>query len=147
MFWGLWVTLLILWMGRFVTSFLSMYLVSDMHVSAGVAGTIVSMYGFGGIFGCLYGGALSDRFGRPAMIVIGNLGSAAMLVLLAFIGNPWIMAIALLAYGAISSMPTPAVAAYVSDVVRSANRSARIRCRRGPRISASRSARSSPTSW
>ena len=36
MFWGLWVTLLILWMGRFVTSFLSMYLVSDMHVSAGV---------------------------------------------------------------------------------------------------------------
>lgn len=117
MFWGLWVTLLILWMGRFVTSFLSMYLVSDMHVSAGVAGTIVSMYGFGGIFGCLYGGALSDRFDRPAMIVIGNLGSAAMLVLLAFIGNPWIMAIALLAYGAISSMPTPAVAAYVSDVV------------------------------
>ena len=117
MFWGLWVTLLILWMGRFVMSFLSMYLVSDMHVSAGVAGTIVSMYGFGGIFGCLYGGALSDRFGRPAMIVIGNLGSAAMLVLLAFIGNPWIMAIALLAYGAISSMPTPAVAAYVSDVV------------------------------
>lgn len=117
MFWGLWATLLILWMGRFVTSFLSMYLVSDMHVSAGVAGTIVSMYGFGGIFGCLYGGALSDRFGRPAMIVIGNLGSAAMLVLLAFIGNPWIMAIALLVYGAISSMPTPAVAAYVSDVV------------------------------
>ena len=117
MFWGLWVTLLILWMGRFVTSFPSMYLVSDMHVSAGVAGTIVSMYGFGGIFGCLYGGALSDRFGRPAMIVIGNLGSAAMLVLLAFIGNPWIMAIALLVYGAISSMPTPAVAAYVSDVV------------------------------
>ena len=117
MFWGLWVTLLILWMGRFVTSFLSMYLVSDMHVSAGVAGTIVSMYGFGGIFGCLYGGALSDRFGRPAMIVIGNLGAAAMLVLLAFIGNPWIMAIALLVYGAISSMPTPAVAAYVSDVV------------------------------
>ena len=84
MFWGLWVTLLILWMGRFVTSFLSMYLVSDMHVSAGVAGTIVSMYGFGGIFGCLYGGALS--------------------------------------------------------------RSARIRCKHGLRISASLSARSSPTS-
>ena len=51
------------------------------------------------------------------MIVIGNLGSAVMLVLLACIGNPWIMAITLLIYGAISSMPTPAVAAYVSDVV------------------------------
>lgn len=116
MFWGLWVTLLILWMGRFVTSFLSMYLVSDMHVSAGVAGTIVSMYGFGGIFGCLYGGALSDRFGRPAMIVIA-ISAPPRCWSAGVHRQPWIMAIALLAYGAISSMPTPAVAAYVSDVV------------------------------
>ena len=64
MFWGLWVTLLILWMGRFVTSFLSMYLVSDMHVSAGVAGTIVSMYGFGGILAaCTVARCLTDSGG------------------------------------------------------------------------------------
>ena len=104
-------------MGRFVTSFLSMYLVSNMHVSAGVAGTIVSMYGFGGIFGCLYGGALSDRFGRPAMIVIGNLGSAVMLVLLAVYRQS-------VDHGDRTARlrrdflhATPAVAAYVSDVV------------------------------
>ncbi|WP_420829369.1 hypothetical protein [Bifidobacterium miconis] len=44
LFWGLWLALLILWMGRFVISFMSMYLVKDLHVDAGVAGTIVSMY-------------------------------------------------------------------------------------------------------
>ncbi|PLS26444.1 MDR family MFS transporter [Bifidobacterium parmae] len=117
LFWGLWLALLILWMGRFVISFMSMYLVKDLHVDAGLAGTIVSMYGFGGIFGCLFGGSLSDRFGRPAMIISGELGSAAMLVLLSFIGDPMLMGAMLLVYGAISSIPTPAIAAYIADVV------------------------------
>ncbi|KFI97406.1 MDR family MFS transporter [Bifidobacterium stellenboschense] len=117
LFWGLWLALLILWMGRFVISFMSMYLVKDLHVDAGLAGTIVSMYGFGGIFGCLFGGSLSDRFGRPAMIISGELGSAAMLVLLSFIDDPTLMGAMLLVYGAISSIPTPAIAAYIADVV------------------------------
>ena len=51
LYWGLWLAILILWMGRFVISFMSMYLVSQLHVDAGVAGTVVSMYGFGGISG------------------------------------------------------------------------------------------------
>ena len=116
-FWGLWLALLILWMGRFVISFMSMYLVKDLHVDARLAGTIVSMYGFGGIFGCLFGGSLSDRFGRPAMIIAGEIGSAAMLVLLSFIDDPTLMGAMLLVYGAISSIPTPAIAAYIADVV------------------------------
>nr|WP_274619152.1 MFS transporter [Bifidobacterium amazonense] len=116
-FWGLWLALLILWMGRFVISFMSMYLVKDLHVDAGVAGTIVSMYGFGGIFGCLFGGSLSDRFGRQSMIIGGEIGSAVMLVILSFIGDPFVMGAALLVYGAISSIPTPAIAAYIADVV------------------------------
>ena len=111
LYWGLWLAILILWMGRFVISFMSMYLVSQLHVDAGVAGTVVSMYGFGGIFGCLFGGALSDRFGRQPMIVIGEIGAAVMLVILSFIDDPTVMGATLLVYGAISSIPTPAVAA------------------------------------
>ncbi|WP_278587787.1 MDR family MFS transporter [Bifidobacterium scardovii] len=117
LYWGLWLAILILWMGRFVISFMSMYLVSQLHVDAGVAGTVVSMYGFGGIFGCLFGGALSDRFGRQPMIVIGEIGAAVMLVILSFIDDPTVMGATLLVYGAISSIPTPAVAAYIADVV------------------------------
>ncbi|WP_163146936.1 MDR family MFS transporter [Bifidobacterium ramosum] len=117
LFWGLWLALLILWMGRFVISFMSMYLVKDLHVDAGVAGTIVSMYGFGGIFGCLFGGSLSDRFGRQSMIIGGEIGAAVMLVILSFIDDPFVMGVALLVYGAISSIPTPAIAAYIADVV------------------------------
>lgn len=117
LFWGLWLALLILWMGRFVISFMSMYLVKDLHVDAGAAGTIVSMYGFGGIFGCLFGGSLSDRFGRQAMIISGEIGAAIMLIILSFIHDPFTMGAMLLVYGAISSIPTPAIAAYIADVV------------------------------
>ena len=117
LYWGLWLAILFLWMGRFVISFMSMYLVSDMHVDAGTAGTVVSMFGFGGIFGCLFGGALSDRFGRQSMIIIGESGAAVMLVLLSFIDDPTVMGAALLIYGAIASVPTPAIAAYIADVV------------------------------
>ena len=117
LYWGLWLAILFLWMGRFVISFMSMYLVSDMHVDAATAGMVVSMFGFGGIFGCLFGGALSDRFGRQSMIIIGESGAAVMLVLLSFIDDPTVMGAALLIYGAIASVPTPAIAAYIADVV------------------------------
>lgn len=122
LYWGLWLAILILWMGRFVMSFLSIYLVSDLHIDEGTVGTVVSMYGFGAILGCLFGGALSDRFGRQPMIVIGELGAAAILVAIAFLTSPVALGAALFAYGAVASLPSPAIAAYIADVVPAANR-------------------------
>ena len=117
LYWGLWLAILILWMGRFVMSFLSIYLVSQLHIDEGVVGTVVSMYGFGAIIGCLFGGALSDRFGRQPMIVIGEVGAAAMLVTIAHLADPLALGVALFAYGAVASLPSPAIAAYIADVV------------------------------
>ena len=77
LYWGLWLAILILWMGRFVTSFLSIYLVSALRLDESVVGTVVAMYGSGAIIGCLFGGTLSDRFGRQSMIIIGEIGAAA----------------------------------------------------------------------
>lgn len=117
LYWGLWLAILILWMGRFVTSFLSIYLVSDLHIDEGVVGTVVSMYGFGSIVGCLFGGALSDRFGRQPMIMVGELGAAAMLLLVSTLVHPVALGAALFLYGAVSSLASPAIAAYIADVV------------------------------
>lgn len=117
LYWGLWLALLILWIGRFVTSFLSIYLVSALHIDEGVVGTIVSMYGFGSIFGCLFGGALSDRFGRQPMIIIGELGAAMAILVMAFLTDPLALGTTLFVYGVFSSLPSPAIAAYIADVV------------------------------
>ncbi|NMM98633.1 permease [Bifidobacterium sp. DSM 109959] len=117
LYWGLWLAILILWMGRFVTSFLSIYLVSALHINEGVVGTVVSMYGFGSIVGCLFGGTLSDRFGRQPMIVIGEIGAAAALLVVSILAHPIGLGAALFVYGAFASLPSPAIAAYIADVV------------------------------
>ncbi|KFI94429.1 permease of the major facilitator superfamily protein [Bifidobacterium saguini DSM 23967] len=117
LYWGLWLAILILWMGRFVTSFLSIYLVSALHINEGVVGAVVSMYGFGSIIGCLFGGTLSDRFGRQSMIIIGEIGAAAALLVVSILIHPIPLGIALFIYGAFASLPSPAIAAYIADVV------------------------------
>lgn len=117
LYWGLWLAILILWMGRFVTSFLSIYLVSALHIDEGVVGAVVSMYGFGAIIGCLFGGTLSDRFGRQSMIVIGEIGAAASLLATSALTAPVPIGAALFVYGAFASLPSPAIAAYIADVV------------------------------
>ncbi|MBT1175841.1 MFS transporter [Bifidobacterium sp. LC6] len=117
LYWGLWLAILILWMGRFVTSFLSIYLVSALHINEGVVGAVVSMYGFGSIIGCLFGGTLSDRFGRQSMIIIGEIGAAIALLVVSVLVHPIALGAALFIYGAFASLPSPAIAAYIADVV------------------------------
>ncbi len=121
-YWLLWVAVLILWTGRFVTPFLASYLTTDLGIDAGTTGLVISAYGFGGILASLFGGALSDRWGRLPVVLVSQLGSAVMLVVLASIGDPVMMAIALFAYGAIGQMGAPALSAFIADLVPIAKR-------------------------
>ena len=114
LYWGLWLAILILWMGRFVTSFLSIYLVSALRLDEGVVGTVVAMYGFGAIIGCLFGGTLSDRFGRQSMIIIGEIGAAAALLVVSVLTDPVSLGAALFVYGAFASLPSPAIRPRIS---------------------------------
>ena len=141
LYWGLWLAILILWMGRFVTSFLSIYLVSALRLDEGVVGTVVAMYGFG-----LFGGTLSDRFGRQSMIIIGEIGAAAALLVVSVLTDPVSLGAALFVYGAFASLPSPAIAAYIADVV-PAERQQRAYCNRGRLILGTRLGRLWPTSW
>lgn len=75
------------------------------------------MYGFGAIIGCLFGGTLSDRFGRQSMIIIGEIGAAAALLVVSVLADPVALGAALFVYGAFASLPSPAIAAYIADVV------------------------------
>lgn len=122
LYWLLWVAIIILWMGRFVTPFLSIYLISSLHETAGITGVVASMYGFGGILASLFAGTLSDRFGRQIMILASELGAAILLIALSLIANPTTMGVTLFIYGAVSSAAGPAISAYIADIVPSHDR-------------------------
>ena len=147
LYWGLWLAILILWMGRFVTSFLSIYLVSALRLDEGVVGTVVAMYGFGAIIGCLFGGTLSDRFGRQSMIIIGEIGAAAALLVVSVLTDPVSLGAALFVYGAsprCPARPSPRISRMwclpnVSNV--------HTYCNRGRLILGTRLDRLWPTSW
>lgn len=149
LYWGLWLAILILWMGRFVTSFLSIYLVSALRLDESVVGTVVAMYGFGAIIGCLFGGTLSDRFGRQSMIIIGEIGAAAALLVVSVLTDPVSLGAALFVYGAFASLPSPArPSPRISRMWCLSNVSnVHTYCNRGRLILGTRLDRLWPTSW
>lgn len=117
LYWGLWLAILTLWMDRFVTSFLSVYLVSALCFDESVVDTVVTIYGFGTVIGCPFGSALSGRFGRQPMIIIGETGTAAALPTVSVLTGLVSSGTALFVHGAFASLPSPVIATYIADVV------------------------------
>lgn len=116
-FWVLFTGTLLNRLGSVVVPVLSIYLVSQRHVSVEIAGLVVSGYGAGAIFAGLIGGWMADRFGRrPALVSSLILGAIAML----FVGFaeqlPAIFG-AIFALGLFGEMYRPAVSAALADLV------------------------------
>ena len=55
--------------------------------------------------------------GRQSMIIIGEIGAAAALLVVSVLTDPVSLGAALFVYGAFASLPSPAIAAYIADVV------------------------------
>lgn len=51
------------------------------------------------------------------MIIIGEIGAAAALLIVSVLTDPVSLGAALFVYGAFASLPSPAIAAYIADVV------------------------------
>src|SRR5262245_40576611 len=75
-FWVLFAGTLVNRVGGFVLIFLTIYLTDVRGLTPALAGTIVSTYGLGAMFGSALGGALSDRVGRLPVLVGSLLGGA-----------------------------------------------------------------------
>ncbi len=117
LFWVIWCAVLVLWTGRFVVPFLSLYLTTQVGVTASSAGAIVACYGFGGILASLGGGFVSDRYGRLRTIAASQIGGALLLVALSFARTPAMLAVVLFVYGAVGQVAGPALSALIADLV------------------------------
>ncbi|MBA9006714.1 MDR family MFS transporter [Thermomonospora cellulosilytica] len=121
-FWVLWAGTLINRLGTMVEPFLGLYLTETRGLTLGQAGLVLSLLGLGSVFAQIIGGALADRIGRRATLVLAMTLNAAGLLALGYAqGLPAIMASALL-LGLVLDMFRPASAAMVADLISPAER-------------------------
>ncbi|TNY34849.1 MDR family MFS transporter [Thermomonospora catenispora] len=116
-FWVLWAGTLINRLGTMVEPFLGLYLTEMRGLTLGQAGTVMALLGLGSVFAQIIGGALADRIGRRATLVLAMTLNATGLLALGYAqGLPAIMASALL-LGLVLDMFRPASSAMVADLI------------------------------
>jgi MFS family permease len=116
-FWVLWWGVLLNRAASFVVGFLALFLVQERGYGAAEAGRVVALYGLGGTFAALAGGALADRVGRRATMMVSLAGNALAVASLPFARSPTLLAGLTLVAGAAGQALGPALNAAVADVI------------------------------
>ncbi|SKC81266.1 MDR family MFS transporter [Krasilnikoviella flava] len=116
-FWWLWTAQLVVWIGRFVVPYMTIFLTSSVGMSAGEAGVVVAAYGVGVVVSSLAGGVLADRVGRRRVLLAGELLSVVALVAIPLADGAGPIAVLLTAYGLFNGTCGPVIQTMVGDLV------------------------------
>lgn len=116
-FWWLWVAELIIWVGRFVVPFMSIFLTTREGLTPAMAGVVVSGYGLGTMISQLLGGVLADRYGRRRVAAISLVASALVLAVIPFSPGIAVTAPLLIVYGLFNGACQPIFVTMVGDLV------------------------------
>ncbi len=121
-FWLVWLGTLINRAGGFVLPLLAYYLTGPRGLGQDQAAWIASAYGAGLVAAGLVGGVLADRLGRRLTMAGSLLAGAAMMIALSEARGVVAIALAAAGLGVVGELYRPAVMAYVTDVVPTADR-------------------------
>lgn len=116
-FWFLWAGMLVNRAGSFVVPLLTVYLTTVRGLSLVEAGSIVAVFGAGSMGGTLLGGALADRLGRRATLLLALTSGAAMMLTLGAAESVPAITASAFALGLALDMFRPAAWTVVADVV------------------------------
>ncbi|MBI5609111.1 MAG: MFS transporter [Deltaproteobacteria bacterium] len=116
-FWLLLSATLIDRLGGFAHVYLALYLTGPAGVDVGTAGALISLLAVGGVLGSAVGGTLADRLGRKPLILAGMLLTAANYAVLSQLRALPAIAASLFVAGVANTLPRPAMAAAIADVV------------------------------
>jgi MFS family permease len=97
--------------------FYSLYIISHFGVTMVEVGYLLAINSVGNIFGGLIGGALADKYGRRAMILLGLIVSGIGNIMLGLVNNLYIFYIIAGFLGFIGSFGGPARQAMVADLL------------------------------
>lgn len=116
-YWYLFAGTLIDRLGAFVVPFLALYLTRQRGLPVEQAALVVAANGAGGVPASLVGGALADRVGRKATIVLGLVLGALGVLLLGWVREPALLLPVAFVVGFTGNLYRPAVSAAIADVV------------------------------
>lgn len=116
-YWWLWFAELVIWIGRFVVPFMTIFLTQDVGLSASAAGLVVSGYGMGVVVSAMVGGVLADRLGRKATLLGSLVLSAATVVVIPFAEGALLICSLLFIYGLFNGAAQPVMVTMVGDLV------------------------------
>ncbi|MFD7736468.1 MFS transporter [Kitasatospora phosalacinea] len=103
--------------GAVLVPYLTLYLVTRLHLSIAAAGQVLAVFGVGWVLGQPLAGAAADRVGRKATIIGGLAATAAAYALLARATTvPELMALAAV-IGLVFDAPRTAIGAWIADLV------------------------------
>jgi MFS family permease len=121
-YWTLWAGMLLNRLGGAVFFLLGIYLTRVRGLRPELAGLVISLYAAGGLFAGPVGGALADRFGRRATLLVGTACAGSLMLALGWSRSTGaIVALAPL-LGFFTDVCRPPLQAAVADVVPPAER-------------------------
>lgn len=103
--------------GTMLFPFFSLYITEKFNVGMTQAGMILGLFSIFGLFGGMIGGALTDRFGRRYIIIIGLVFSAVSTLSLGLVKEFATLIPLAVVIGLLSSFAGPAHDAMVADIL------------------------------
>jgi MFS family permease len=121
-FWILLIGTLVNRLGGSVFPFLAVYLTRERGFSAELAGVVVGLYAGGGMIAGPIGGALADRIGRRATLLVGTTMAAVCMISLGMARAPGVVIGFAPLLGFFTDLCRPALQAAITDVVPAGDR-------------------------
>jgi len=103
--------------GALIFPFLSLYITGKFNVGMTEVGTIFAVHSLSSFVGNMVGGALTDKFGRRSMLIVGLIFSAGISLGMGFIEEWELFYLLAFLTGFVSNFSGPAVQAMLADIL------------------------------
>lgn len=103
--------------GALIFPFLSLYIATRFQVGMTKVGLLLAIWSVSGMVGNIFGGAMTDKFGRRFMLIFGLVFSASTALALGFANDLRIFFVILAGAGFLSDIGGPAHGAMVADLL------------------------------
>jgi MFS family permease len=103
--------------GTLLFPFFALYITQKFGVGMTQAGILLGMSSLFGLVGSMFGGALTDRFGRKQLILFGLIFSALSTLSFGFVNEIGILYPMVITVGLLSSISHPAHEAMIADIL------------------------------